>query len=576
MLAKINKLLSWQAALIIIIVGFIVYSDGLKNQFLGDDSLQIVYNVPVHSISNIKLLFEGGTFYNGQGLSPLTGTYYRPLMSIVFSLIYTIFGPHPFYFHLVQLVIYLGSSVILFLFLRYTFKPVVALSLSLVFLVHPINSEVVFAIATMQDALYFFFGILALYLLVRFKTILWLTPVCLCLFLSLLSKESEVAFVFISLVYLFWWDRKRVLPFIGMLVPPIALYMSLRIHAIGLLPPSNNAFIDYLPLSGRLMTDPSILLFYISKFVFPWKLASQYYWVHSSFSIRYVLVPLVIDLIVLGAFVCLGYQVQRRCSKAMVYTYLFFAAWTVIGLILILQISPLDMTVSETWFYFPEVGVLGMLGIVSTLFPVRPKYEWIFIAAIVVLISGLGIRTALRALDWRSYYSISVRDAANAPNYRTYDELTVVLIEQGHYQMALTDAKHAVALYPSFSDYTDLAFAYGALRNYPSAYTSYLKALHQHGWYIDYESLAELLLVYGNQKSNFNFFSHGLSVYPHDSKLWFYEALLEQKYGDNAKARSDIQQAARYGPISQQIYLAIINNQKISINLQLYRTSVTI
>jgi hypothetical protein len=48
MMDKINRLKNWQAALIITILGFAVYGDGLWNQFLGDDNLQIVNNPPVH------------------------------------------------------------------------------------------------------------------------------------------------------------------------------------------------------------------------------------------------------------------------------------------------------------------------------------------------------------------------------------------------------------------------------------------------------------------------------------------------------------------------------------------------
>ena len=73
MLAKINKLKNWQVALIFLVLCFAVFFTGLRGQFQGDDISQIVSNIPVHSIKNIRLLFEGGTVYNGQGLAPLGG-----------------------------------------------------------------------------------------------------------------------------------------------------------------------------------------------------------------------------------------------------------------------------------------------------------------------------------------------------------------------------------------------------------------------------------------------------------------------------------------------------------------------
>src|SRR5450631_3180367 len=92
MLEKINRITTIQAALIFLIVGFAVYGLGLNSPFQGDDIDQIVKNVPVHSITHVKLFFEGGTFYAGNGLAPLDGHYFRPLMPTVFSLIYTVFG----------------------------------------------------------------------------------------------------------------------------------------------------------------------------------------------------------------------------------------------------------------------------------------------------------------------------------------------------------------------------------------------------------------------------------------------------------------------------------------------------
>ena len=210
MLAKINKLKNWQVAIIILILGFAVYATGLTTPFQsGDDFNQIVNNIPVHSITNIRLFFTSSTFYNSQATAPLTGIYYRPLMTTVFSIIYTLFGSHAFAFHLVQLLLCIGSAFILYLFFRYSFKPLLALLLSLIFLVHPLSSQAVFSISSMQDILFFFFGILALWLLLRFDSIKSLLLVAVCLLLSLLSKETGVVFIVIALLYLILVGPKK-------------------------------------------------------------------------------------------------------------------------------------------------------------------------------------------------------------------------------------------------------------------------------------------------------------------------------------------------------------------------------
>lgn len=150
------RLSSLKSSLIIVTIGFVAFSSGLNNPFMGDDLKQIVENVPVHSISNLWLFFSSSTFYVQGAASPLQGVYYRPLMSTVFSLLYNVFGPQPFYFHVLQLALGVASASILYLVFRYSFNTITSLCLALIFLVHPLNSQVIYAIANMQDVLFFF------------------------------------------------------------------------------------------------------------------------------------------------------------------------------------------------------------------------------------------------------------------------------------------------------------------------------------------------------------------------------------------------------------------------------------
>src|SRR5258708_3016410 len=83
----------------IIFIGIIVYANMLFNGFVSDDSSQIVNNTTIHSLANFPLFFSGGTFYTG-GAGIFAGSFYKPLMLIYFSLLYTIFGPASFPFHL--------------------------------------------------------------------------------------------------------------------------------------------------------------------------------------------------------------------------------------------------------------------------------------------------------------------------------------------------------------------------------------------------------------------------------------------------------------------------------------------
>lgn len=567
MLERIKKLTNWQVAIIIAIIGFAVFFPGLRNQFQGDDNGQIVNNIPVHSITNIRLFFEGGTFYNGGGMSsPLTGNNYRPLMTTFYSVIYTLFGPHPFYFHLFQLSLVIASAFILYLILTYSFDAVWALCIALVFLVHPANSQAVYAIPSLEDALFFFFGILALWLLLRFRSVRSLGSIAICLLLSLLAKESGALFVAMALLYLFWFDRKRLLPFVGIFTLPLALYLTLRLHAGDISRHSELAPIDNLGLSGRILTMPSIMLFYLLKFIFPWKLASGYFWTFPQFSVRHTLFPLVVDLAVFGLFVYLGLLVRRRAEKPIFYTYLFFAVWAAIGLLMVLQIFPLDMTAGEAWFYFPMAGILGMIGVVlSNAVKVKP----VCLVAVALCVIGIsGIRTNLRGHDWSSQYNLAVHDiAASKEDYYAYNNVAAQLINQREYEAAMPYAQRSISIHPYIMNYINLGVILGQTGNYVGAVQAFDHSLKFGDYNLTYDDIAPFTLVTGEPEQADQYFVIALSKFPHDSTLWMYRALLEDKYSDNADAKNSIAMAAKYGPVPQDMYNYIQNNQSFTYTI---------
>jgi hypothetical protein len=553
------------SAVIILVAGVATFFSGISNPFIGDDNSQIVNSLPVHSITNIGTFFTSGTFYAGN--DQLGGPYYRPLMITVYSLLYTIFGPNPLYFHLFQLLLCVSSAIILYFFFRYSFKPALALPISLIFLVHPINSQVVFAMPKMGDALFFFFGILALWLLIRFHSIRSLLAVAVCLLLSLLAKETGILFVAMALVYLIGFNRGRLYPFIGIMLLPIALYVALDISSTGLNHNPYNSPIDNLDLGGRLLTAPSIVLFYLTKFVWPLQLASAYYWVHPTFSFQYFVLPLAVDLAVIAGIVYIGSQVRNRGTKAQHRTFWFFATWLALGLIAHLQIIPLDMTVSENWFYFPMVGILGMTGITLSIFAPSIRVDRrIFVAIISVLIVLLGIRTAARGADWSNEYTLAQHDVAVSPEDYSADVLIAGYLDhQGNLAGAREYANNAVSAYKTGSTYNALGSALYTSGDYAQAKQAYLTALTYQQVSLIYDNLASLTLYYGDPSQNRSFLISAVQMFPQDGTLWLRLAVFDQRNHDNADAKVAISNAYTYGAGNQVAYTQIMNDAPITI-----------
>jgi hypothetical protein len=571
LLTKLKKLNDRQLALIIILIGLAVFFTGFNNPFQGDDDTQIVNNIVVHSFSHLDVLFDGSTFYNGGSVTtPLLGTYYRPLMMVVFSFIYTIFNANPLFFHLFQISVFIFSAILIYLFFQKLLgKKLLALALAVVFLVHPISSQVAFAIPSIQDALFFFFGALALWFLIKYESTKSVWLVALFLLLSLFSKETGVFFVIICLLYLFIYKRERTAQFVKIILAPVILWLVLKIHAVGLFGGNPHIGpIDQLNLFERLMNVPSIILFYIEKIVFPWQLATQYHWAYQTFSVEHVLLPLLIDLAVISLIVLTGKTIKRRASKIKYHTFLFFAFWVALGLTVYMQIIPLDMTVCENWFYFSMAGLLGMVGVALTVLKPRLKPSWLLII-VVLLIVILGVRTAVRGTDYSSTYKLSLKDiAASKEDFKAYTGLSQVYFNSGDYSKAKIYAQKSINIFPDISNYQDLGAAMVYQGNYAGAYEAYNNGL-KHGNYSQLlDNLAQLTLVHGTPADNQKFFDSSLRQYPNDPYLWTYYALLFYRAGNIPYAKAAASYALTSGqslPLVNGVYSAITNGVSITV-----------
>lgn len=562
---KLNTIKSWQVACVVAVLGFGFFYSGLSGGFQGDDNLQIVDNIPVHSLNNIGQFFESSTFWNGE---TLVGSFYRPMMTTTFSFIYSIFGSNPTPFHVVQLVLYMACVFVLFLFMKTLLKPAAALLVALLFLVHPINSQAVYAIPSMQEPLFFLFGISSLLLLSRSQTNKSLVIASILLLFSLLSKETGIVFACLAVLYLYLFRRDRLVSFLKITTIPAVLYVLMRANAVGLLPGAIHAApISLLNFSERMLTVPSIMIFYLSRFIFPAQLATSYYWTHQTFSLVDVLIPLIATLLVALGFIYLGIIVRRKLARKAFSGYLFFAAWAVLGLLPYMQIMALDMTACETWIFSSLPGFLGMIAIALSLLSSKIKIEWMYLLVIPIILV-LGIRTTVRGDDYRSQYTLALKDiSVTKDNYLAMNNLAQSLIRQNKLDEAVQFAQRSADIYPAVTNFTNVGVIKQRQGDFIGAKNAYQKALQYGSLGITYENLGIVNLTIGNPDDNIKFFYQALKAYPRNYKLWTYLAMQEAANGSRKDAKTAITAAASYGPVPQSLYAAIIGEYHLEVSL---------
>lgn len=570
-LSKLSQLTSVQAALALAGLGLVVFAVGLGSPFQGDDNQQIVDSPPVHSLANIGTLFDSSTFYNG---GQLTGSYYRPLMTTTYAAVYSLAGPHSWAFHLIQLAVCVAAAWLLFLILRQFLGPPLALALAAVFLVHPLNSQVAFAIPSLQDSLLGAFGFLGLWFVINRPDRKGLWAASAALLLALLAKETGVVMVLLAAVYLWLFDRSRLKAFCLAILPALGIYAALRINALGFgFGGTSIAPIDHLNLSQRLLTLPSILLFYFSKLLLPWNLATRYYWTQSSFSLSGVLMPLVI---IAGAAALAAWTVRRVAinDPEQRRALAWFGSWIMLGLLPYLQFVPLDMTACANWFYLPLAGILGVIGL--SLKNWRPSRAALGTAAVyLIILVGL---TVVQGTYYQTPLKLARHDLTASPqDYAAMGEVAKGLIDEGRYREAIGYARQSAQAHPTMFGYQNLGVALQQTGDYDGAWQAYAQALHYGSQASLYENLGLAALeTSGEFTSKERVLKAGLAAYPQDFKLWLFYALFEDAGGHNDGAQSAISSASQLGQIPPQLYGAIINNQPFTLPLPGTNRSVVV
>jgi len=561
------------AVLLLIVIGIFLYSQVIHNDFiLGDDEAQILNNQHVHSLTNIPQLFLESTYFNQQ-TNRSYGLFYRPVMLSSYAVLYATFGPNPGAFHLFQMLLHTSNAIIVFFIMEIFFPIGLAFMLALLFLVHPINSETVVHTANLQDLLFFFFGSLAFLVIIKNKAIITAKNLILFvafLLLSVFSKETGALFGFISIVYSYLFNKKQLRKIVFCTVAVFLFYALFRfgIARVGL-GESPISPIAHAAFAIRLLNIPAILLKYFYEFIFPLNLETAQLWIVKNVSMTEFFIPLFIIVILVISAILIGLKIAKK-SKKNLAIYLFFSVWLFAGILLHIQFIPLDVTVAERWFYFPIVGLLGMLAIIYNSFfyknvAVR-KVSFIFFIGVIILFS---FRTYVRILDWRNSETLFTHELRTNPhNFLIENYLGNMYMDDDNYNKARPLIADSVKQFPYIGNLNNMAILYEKDNNIKKANDYFLLSLQQGANYQVYRNYANFLFyIVHDDKHASIIATRGIQLYPTGSELFLVRAQAEYHSGNYRKALTDAKYANSLLPtkLSREVLTAI--REKRDINL---------
>lgn len=529
--------------LLFFFVGFSLYARSLFGAFLADDNGQIVNNTIVQS-QNVSNSFTGGTFQLG-GRS--VGAYYHPLTTSIYTLLYASFGPNPFFYHLIQVLLHITNAVFVFVIFKHFFKKTLSFLLALLFLIHTINTEAIVYISNLHDILFTFFGLLAFYLVLSPSTkLIKLATVHLFLLLSLLSKESGILFYFVTSAYILLFRKNRILLFMPGILITLSIYAYLR-FAVARIGFENSRLLPIMDasLSQRLINIPAIIFYYIRTFIFPLNLVAFQSWIVTYPTFENFYLPLLVIVIISVFCIYLAIVIIKK-SKESFYLYFFFFFWFIIGISFHLQIFPLDMTVSDRWFYFPIIGLLGIAGAVLNKIAIHSKGKLTLVVSIIaILFLALSLVTYARTLDWQDGVTLFGHDTKISENdYLLQSGYGAHLLADGRYHEAQLHLEKAVVLFPKNSfAWNNLGTVYSKTNQIDKAMSAYEKAISLDHFVTAYENLAVVKLQYDtHDKETRSLILEGLKYAPRSTTLWGTLILVDYHLGNHTDALTDAEQ----------------------------------
>lgn len=388
---------------------FISYANSLGNEFVFDDIDLVTGAIRNQRFSDIeKLIFS-----------------YRPVRTITYAIDYHIWGERPFGFHLSNILIHAGSSLLVFLLIRrLTQATLISLLGALIFAVHPIQTDSVTYISGRRDVLFGFFYLAAFLSYLGYTTARSRSRLALLFILwalALLSKEMAVSLPAVIFLWNFChlWSEKAG-SFFGRTIAAARStiakdgWLYLALITIGI------AFSLYSIFGERasqrvssegasyygdsfyatLLTSIRAQAWYLKQLVFPTPI-TQY---HGLFDLSRSILDwrVLVSFAVVCSTLASGLVLLRR-EKLMAFAILAYFAM----LAPVSQIVPHHEFAADHYLYLPMMCFVLIVALIAQKLTARGEMiKKVVYATMIIAVVALGAQTLLRNRVWKDSFTL--------------------------------------------------------------------------------------------------------------------------------------------------------------------------
>lgn len=244
-LITIYKDKRFQIYALLVAMCFVFYGNTIKNYYSEDDyrvtsDFRRKNTLVEKGFDGIKEIFKSR--YSDTKIEDLEVKYgYRPVARATFAVEWALWGQNPHNGHIINILIYcLTTCLLYFVLSRSVFRnkdPLYPLLTTLLFIAHPIHTEVVASLKNREELLSFLFGLLFIsfnWKLFSTKNIIYMWLALSSLILSVLSKETGIIYLVIAplIIFFFHAESKRDLTLKERVSYTVMLLILLTIYVI--------------------------------------------------------------------------------------------------------------------------------------------------------------------------------------------------------------------------------------------------------------------------------------------------------------------------------------------------------
>jgi protein O-mannosyl-transferase len=553
---------SWSDATlvaILLVVTFLCYANMLTNGFVYDDARQLLQNPYVRSWHFLPQIF-GTNVWSFVGEAASTN-YYRPLMTLSYLVLWKLFGPMPFPFHLFSIVLHAAVVIMVF----YTGQRLfldrrIAWCAALLFAIHPVHTETVDWVASFPDLEMSFFCLAAMWLFAAPEKPSWKQQGAVAVIFALALLSKEPAFMLIAVAILFehfFRPERQNIPLAAKMTRYLPLcavggaYLLVRTALFGKLAP----VLQHPQISWAQSVYSALAMVsdYARLLIWPSRL-SPYHVFHATTALfdPKALLGIMLIAIGLGAAAALW----KKAPSAS-----FSILWMGVTLLPVLNARWMAGNVlAERYLYLPSVGFCWLVGwLTVSAVDAVPKLspQWrtpvrnaFFVTLGALCVAGL-VATVIRNKVWRDDLTLYTHTLQTDPNaYPILVNLGICYADSGHRQQAEDEYKRALQLRPDgLTVMNALGILYMEDKRYTESANLFLKAISlKPVWGEAYYNYGRLLQKQGQDQEALAEFRKGVEVAPVNAAAHLYYAQGLSAAGRSAEAAAEYQKSLDLGP----------------------------